>query len=193
VRPSLLNRRLHRWGAILIALPLLLVILSGVLLQLKKELPWVQPPTERGSATVPTLPFERILEVASSVPQSEIETWDDIERLDLRPDRGVVKVRARNRWEIQIDIARGDVLQVAYRRSDLIESLHDGSFFHDKAKTWIFLPAALILLMLWISGIYLWFLPHRSRRRRRRHQRAGRAEVAQRSVHDRPLEPQGKL
>lgn len=31
------NRKLHRWGAILIALPLLVVIGSGVLLQLKQE------------------------------------------------------------------------------------------------------------------------------------------------------------
>ena len=59
------------------------------------------------------------------------------------------------------------MLQASYRRSDLIESIHDGSFFADAAKLWVFLPAALILLGLWISGVYLWLLPHLVRRRRR--------------------------
>ena len=48
---------------------------------------------------------------------------------------------------------------MAYRRSDLIESLHDGSWFHDRAKLWVFLPTAAVVLMLWGTGIYLFFLP----------------------------------
>ena len=72
---------------------------------------------------------------------------------------GMVKVRCENRWEVQIDTATGEVLQVAYRRSDLIESMHDGSFFHEHAKLWIFLPSGVILLGLWLTGMYLWILP----------------------------------
>ncbi len=59
------------------------------------------------------------------------------------------------------------MLQVAYRRSDLIESIHDGSFFHDRAKLWVFLPAGLILIGLWVTGVYLWLLPHLVKRRRK--------------------------
>ena len=81
---------------------------------------------------------------------------------------GIVKVRAENRWEVQVDAVTGEVLQVAYRRSDLIESLHDGSFFHDMVKLWVFLPCALLLLGLWVSGIYLFVLPYQTRRKRRK-------------------------
>ena len=104
---------------------------------------------------------------AASVEEAGIEGWDDVDRLDVRPGRGMLKVRAKNRWEVQVDAATGEVLQASYRRSDLIESIHDGSFFADAAKLWVFLPAALILLGLWISGVYLWLLPHLVRRRRR--------------------------
>lgn len=167
-----LNRVFHRRAAILIALPVLLVIVTGVILQVKKEFTWVQPPTQRGSGVSPTLPFERILDIAATVPEAEIEGWDDIDRLDVRPGKGMLKVRAKNRWEIQLDATSGDILQVAYRRSDFIESLHDGSFFHDRAKLWVFLPNGLVLLAMWLTGIYLFFLPYRVKRRRRRREAA---------------------
>lgn len=161
-------RKLHRWGAIAIAVPFLLVIVSGILLQLKKEWTWVQPGSQRGAGKVPTASFEALLQAARSVPEAGIHGWGDIERLDVRPERGIVKVQARTRWEIQVDLQTAQVLQVAYRRSDLIESLHDGAFFHDRVKLWVFLPMALVVLGLWITGVYLFFLPHTVRWARRR-------------------------
>ena len=41
--PRLLSRKAHRWGAIAVALPFLVVIATGILLQLKKNWSWVQP------------------------------------------------------------------------------------------------------------------------------------------------------
>ena len=40
----------------------------------------------------------------------------DIDRLDVRPGKGMLKVRCKNSWEVQIDANSGKVLQVAYRR-----------------------------------------------------------------------------
>lgn len=164
------TRKLHRWGAVLIALPMLIVISTGLLLQLKKQSSWIQPPTQEGVAGALTLSFDEILKIATEVSQAEIAGWDDIDRLDVRPDKGIVKVRGKNRWEVQIDTATGEVLQVAYRRSDLIESLHDGSWFLHDAKLWVFLPNGIVLLAMWLTGIYLWILPiwtKRSGRKRR--------------------------
>jgi len=136
------------------------------MLQLKKRIAWIQPPTLEGVSREPGLTFDQILQVARSVPEAQIDGWDDIDRLDVRPSEGMLKVRGVNRWEVQIDGETGDVLQVAYRRSDLIESLHDGSFFHDKVKLLIFFPSGLILLGMWISGLYLFFRPCLVRRGR---------------------------
>ena len=161
------NRLFHRWASIAVALPVLIVIVTGLILLLKKDIDWIQPPTKPGESKELTLSFEKILEISQTVPAAEIKTWDDIDRLDVRPSKGMLKVRGQNRWEIQIDAKSGEILQVAYRRSDLIESLHDGSFFHDKLKLWLFLPSALVLLALWITGIYLFLQPHLLRRRRK--------------------------
>jgi uncharacterized iron-regulated membrane protein len=160
---SKFNRVFHRWGAIITAGPVLFVIITGLLLLLKKDVAWIQPPTQKGTPFELNLTFDRILEIAKTVPEADIKSWDDIDRLDVRPSKGIVKIRAENRGEIQIDTRTGDILQVARRRSDFIESLHDGSFFHEKTKLWVFLPSALILLGLWITGIYLFVLPYLTR------------------------------
>jgi uncharacterized iron-regulated membrane protein len=162
------TRKWHRWGAILTALPFLLVIVTGILLQLKKEWSWVQPPTQRGQGKTPAISLEVLLEAARSRPEAGVQGWDDVDRVDLQPGRGIAKVQARSRWEVQVDLKTGEVLQVAYRRSDLIESLHDGSWFHDRAKLFVFLPVALAVLRMWVTGIYLFFLPHAVRWSRRR-------------------------
>ena len=170
---SKLSRVLHRWGSIIALLPITIIIVSGIVLQLKKVSPYIQPPTQRGAGTEPTIGFERILEVARTVPEAEIESWEDVDRLDVRPGKGVVKVRCKNRYEVQIDTETAEILQVAVRRSDLIESIHDGTYFNDLFKLWVFLPAGIVLAMLVITGIYLFLLPYLVRRKRVG--RAGRA------------------
>lgn len=171
------SRKLHRWGAILTLAPVGVIIISGLFLQLKKESGWIQPPSQKGAfAGRPhegmTLSLRDIYEKARAVPQAQIDSWDDIDRFDVRPDKGMVKVRCANRWEVQVDAGTGEILQVAYRRSDLIESIHDGSFFHEKAKLWVFLPAGAVLLGLWLTGAYLWVLPIWSKRAGRKRREA---------------------
>jgi len=167
LNPRIVNRKLHRRGAVLVALPFLVVIATGILLQVKKHFPWIQPAEQRTASVVPTIAFQAILDAAATHPETAIREWSDIDRLDIRPSKGVVKVIGRSRWELQLDLATGAVLQVAYRRSDLIESLHDGSWFHPAVKLWLFLPVGLIVLGLWVTGVYLWWLPIGMRRRKR--------------------------
>jgi hypothetical protein len=163
----ILNRRLHRWGAIAVAVPFLVVIASGLLLQLKKQLDFVQPPEQKGAATevatAVTLP--QVLERVQGVPEAGIRTWADIDRIDVRPAKNMMKVVSMTRWEVQLDLHTAEILQVAYRRSDLIESIHDGSFFHPLAKLGVFFPAGAIVFFLWLTGMYLWVLPYWTKRR----------------------------
>ncbi len=163
-----LIRKLHRWGALITFLPVMVIFLTGVFLQLKKDWAWVQPPTQAGTPYELELTWEELLAAAQGAAEAEIASWEDVDRLDVRPDKGVVKVRAKNRWEVQIDLGSGEVLSSTYRRSDLIEDLHDGSWFHDQAKSWIWLPTAIILCGILATGAYLWILPHSVRRRRRK-------------------------
>ena len=166
MRFSTLIRKLHKWCAVFAALPLLVILVTGVLLEFKKESAWIQPPTAQGAGGSPEIGFDRILEAACSVPEADIKSWDDVDRIDVRPVKGMLKLRSNNMWEIQIDTRTGEMLQKAYRRSDLIEDIHDGSFFHDLAKHWIFFPAAVLLLITWLTGVYIFLKPHLGRRRR---------------------------
>lgn len=166
MRLQVLGRKVHYWLAIGIAAPILVVIASGILLQLKKQLAWIQPPERQGVGRDPTITFARILEICREIPAAEVRGWEDVNRIDLRPSRGLLKVWAKSNWEIQIDSTTGEVLQVAFRRSDVIEAIHDGSWFHPGAKSWIFLPAGVVLLLLWLTGLYLFWLPILRRRTR---------------------------
>ncbi len=166
VKFKLLNRKIHYWASFIVALPILVIIASGLFLQTKKQFSWIQPPEIRGVGKTPGISMAQILEASKVVSEANIEGWEDITRLDVRPSTGMVKVRANNDWEIQIDLETGKVLQTAYRRSDIIESIHDGSFFHDAVKLWVFLPSGIVLLLLWLTGIYMFVLPYWVRRRR---------------------------
>jgi uncharacterized iron-regulated membrane protein len=166
--PRILNRKLHRWGALAIALPFLVVLVSGVLLQVKKQVAWVQPPEQRSDVRTPVASFDQLLTAAQSIPEAGVRTWDDVDRLDVRPGKGIVKLQSLTSWEIQLDLETARVLQVAYRRTDLIESLHDGSWFSEPAKLWVFLPSALIVTALWVTGMYMALVHYRAKARRRR-------------------------
>lgn len=154
-------RAIHKWGSIIISVPLLCVLVTGTLLMFKKDLAWIQPSTMTAVGSgVPALSMEDILSASRTVPEAEIRSWDDIDRVDIRPAKGVVKVQSQNLWEIQLDANAGHVLQAAYRRSDIIESLHDGSYFGYVAKRSVFLPSGIILFVLWLTGLYLFLRPY---------------------------------
>ncbi|MDA7951372.1 MAG: PepSY domain-containing protein [Pirellulaceae bacterium] len=171
------SRKLHRWGAIITLAPMLLVILTGILLQVKKEVPWVQPPTKKGSIKNElALTFDELVEIAKKEEELQIESLADIDRFDVRPKKGLAKIKANNNWELQLDANTGEVLHKQYRNSDWIEALHDGSWFSDFAKLYIFLPNGLILLGLWFTGAYLWILPIWKKRANRLKREAAKKE-----------------
>lgn len=135
---------------------------------LKKEITWIQPPTVSGvvSDQMPEVSFDQMLDAARAHPEAQIETWTDIDRIDLRVGKGIAKLQAVSGWEVQVDTRSGEVLNVAYRRSDLIEQIHDGSFFSDAVKLYIFLPTGILLILMWGTGLYLFFLPRFRKKKR---------------------------
>jgi len=169
MRFNVLTRRTHYWAAVLVALPVLVIVGSGLLLQMKKQWTWVQPAEQRGTGTSPILDLEGMLASVRSVPALGMAGWDDVNRVDVRPGRGIAKVWLQTGWEVQVDLGTGRVLQTSYRRSDLIESIHDGSFVAgDLSKLGIFLPSGIALLIMWLTGMWMLWLPFSVKRRRRR-------------------------
>jgi len=164
-----LNRQVHRWAGVITALPVIIILVTGIFLLLKKDVGWIQPPSQKGSSKELKLSFDQVLEIVSKVPDVNLQSWNDINRLDVRPKKGLIKVRGNNDWEVQIDSKTGEVLQVAERRSDFIESIHDGSFFHEYVKLGVFLPVAILLVGIWGTGLYMFLLPYMGRKRNKKH------------------------
>ncbi len=164
-----LLRQIHYWLSLVVFLPAGIIFAAGIFLMLKKEVEWIQPSTSRGvvSEQIPAASFEQMLTSVRHHPEAGIAKWSDIDRIDLRVDKGIAKIRAHSGWEVQVDTKTAEVLNVAYRRSDLIESIHDGSFFSDGVKLYIFLPTGILLIIMWGTGIYLFLLPRMRRRKKR--------------------------
>ena len=170
MNPKRLFRQIHYWLSLAVFVPAAIMFVAGGFLMLKKEVEWIQPGTERGvvEAQLPEASFEQMLEAARQHPEAEIENWSDIDRIDLRVDRGIAKLRANSGWEVQVDTKTAEVLKVAYRRSDLIESIHDGSFFADWVKLYVFLPTGILLIIMWGTGGYLFLLPRMAKAKKKR-------------------------
>jgi uncharacterized iron-regulated membrane protein len=105
-----------------------------------------------------------------------------IDRIDVRPDKGMAKVRFKNHYHaLQIDLATGQLLYFEIRRADFIEKLHDGSLFDEwLGSNFIKLSygslAGLSLLFLSVSGFFLWVNPRRIRQIKH-HPEEGKKEV----------------
>lgn len=170
------SRHLHLWISLSIFLPVIIVIGSGLLLQVKKEIDWIQPPTQKVSQTLlkeatnsssTIISSHQILQAVQTISNAQLTRWEDIDRLDIRPNKGIIKVRGNNHWEVQLNAYTGAVLQTAYRRTDTIESIHDGSWFFEGAKLYLFLPAALLLFVIWLTGIVMLFTTLKSKYRKK--------------------------
>jgi len=170
------SRHLHLWISLSIFLPVIIVIGSGLLLQVKKEIDWIQPPTQKVSQTLleettdsssTIISSQQILQAVQTVSNAQLTRWEDIDRLDIRPNKGIIKVRGNNHWEVQLNAYTGAVLQTAYRRTDTIESIHDGSWFFEGAKLYLFLPVALLLFVIWLTGIVMLFTTLKSKYRKK--------------------------
>lgn len=142
------------------------MVSSGILLQLKKQSNWIQPNIEITSSSKPVM-LQSYLDAAISVKEANILSWDDIERIDIRPNKGIAKIKSKNNWEIQIDIETSEIYSSNFRRSDIIETIHDGSFFSEIVKYGWFLPSGILLLVLSLTGIYMFFIPIFSRIKRK--------------------------
>ena len=173
-----LNRKVHYWATLFVSLPLLVIICTGLLLQVKKQSSWIQPAEQAGTGSEPGIELSDLIGALRVSSELNVDGWTDVDRVDIRPDRGLAKVRLHSGFEVQVDLGTGEILQIAVRRSDLIESLHDGSFFGgDWVKLGLFLPAGIVLFIMLLSGIWMFWLPISRRRSIRTKSESSRDEL----------------
>lgn len=155
-------RKIHRLTGLVLAVFLLIIAASGIFLAWKKQSDTIQPPTQQGVDTCKQwLPLEKIEEFARQAASRQLQA-PKIDRIDFRPGKGVAKVRFEQKnHEVQVDACSGEVLSVARRHSDWIESLHDGSIVSNAFKLLIMSITGVGLMLMVITGWMLWLGPKR--------------------------------
>ena len=159
----------HLWAGVILTIALTAIAITGILLNHKRGL-GLMPDV----AHEPSAPFAAALSLAqladsalAAVPApSGGEAVARVDRMDVRPRDGIVKVRMRDgaSTEVTLDIATGRVLHVGRRGDVFLEKLHSGEVFGDRGVLLSDLAAVGLLLTL-ITGYWLWLFPKLSHTR----------------------------
>jgi uncharacterized iron-regulated membrane protein len=173
-----IHRRVHKWFSIPFVFFLVIIGLTAILLAWKKELHLI-PKTQKSKTEQPRtwIPVENLIAIGRGYMKDSIQKESEIDRLDIRPEKGIVKVIFKYHFtEIQIDGYSGDILSVKQRNSDLIEKIHDGSILDfifrsgsESSKLIYSTITSLALIILGISGFYLWYNPKKIKKFKRQH------------------------
>jgi len=169
-------RKIHRTLGALLFVFFFVVAITGLLLGWKKHSGGlILSKSHTGKSTNPKdwLPVHVLQEKANKIVYENISPQLSLEldRIDIRPNQGMVKfVYIEGYWGIQLDSTTGELLHIERRNSDLIENIHDGSFFDNLLKTGngqiklIYTSiTGISLLAFTITGFWLWFGPKRMR------------------------------
>lgn len=173
-------RKIHRKIGAVLFVVFFIVSVTGLMLGWKKHSGGViLPATEVGASAdlANWLPFDSLHQVALATLRDSIgpDHEPDLERIDARPQKGSVKfVFSKHYWEVQLDGTTGDVLAINRRTSDFIENIHDGSILDflfetddEQVKLVYTSITGLSLLLLSLTGMWLWYGPKRVRRHSR--------------------------
>ncbi len=177
------SRKIHRMTGAALFVFFFIVAVTGLLLGWKKHSGGIiLPKSFQGTSTdlKNWLPVDVLHQKAVAVAHESISPnlSLELERIDIRPDKGMVKfVFAEGYWGVQLDGATGELLHIERRRSDFIENVHDGSIFdyllgtgNGQIKLVYTTIMSGALLMFTITGFWLWYGPKKFKANSNRHQ-----------------------
>ncbi|MCK6618427.1 MAG: PepSY domain-containing protein [Cyclobacteriaceae bacterium] len=183
VRLTRFYRKIHKWIGMFLFIFFFFISVTGLLLGWKKHSGGlILPKTEKGISTnmKDWLSYDSLHTIAinalhDSFPENLSPVLD---RIDARPDKGIVKFVFKNHYtEIQLDCTTGKVLAVNIRTSDIIEQIHDGSILDvafntsdGQIKLGYTTLTGISLLLLTVTGFFLWYNPILIRNKKEKNQ-----------------------
>ncbi|MEY3423126.1 MAG: hypothetical protein RIR48_3456 [Bacteroidota bacterium] len=114
------------------------------------------------------LPLDTLIIIAENHAKLYFQDGNqELDRIEVRPEKGIVKVNFKDNYTgLQIDATNGKLLKVEQRNSDLIEHIHDGSWFDrlfglDSGVFKLIYTSlcGLGLIIFTVSGFWLWYGP----------------------------------
>ena len=161
---------LHLWAGVILTIALTIIAVTGILLNHKRGLGLMPDLSHQ-----PTAPFAAALPLAAladtamrALPHTarDPDATRLVDRMDVRPRDGIVKVRMRDSasTEVTLDLATGRVLHVGRRGDVFLEKLHSGEIVGTRGVLLSDLGAVGLLLTL-LTGYWLWLHPKLRRRK----------------------------
>jgi uncharacterized iron-regulated membrane protein len=156
----------HLWLGVLFTALLLVISVTGVLLNHKRGLGLMPEVDHVPSGAFNTaLPLDDLATRAIAAVGLEGSAAELIDRMDVRPRDGLVKVRLRDAssTEVTVDVVNGSILHIGARGDVFLEKVHSGEALG--STRWVLLSTitAVGLVVLLVSGYWLWLIP-KSRR-----------------------------
>jgi len=152
----------HLWIGVVFTVALVSISITGILLNHKRGLglmPDVSHDSDGSLAGAVTLDSLARVGIAAGAPGQDVDLRL-IDRMDVRPRDGYVKVRLRNpaSTEVTVDIKTARVLHVGPRGDVFLEKLHSGEIFGSRG---ILLSdaGAIALVVTLVTGVWLWLAP----------------------------------
>jgi hypothetical protein len=165
-------RKIHRATGAMLFVFFFFTAVTGITLGWKKNSGgYILPKSFEGTSTnlADWLPIDSLHKNACAIARDSISPALslELERIDARPDKGMVKfVFIDGYWGVQLDGATGELLHIERRNSDFIENIHDGSILDylfgttsEQIKLVYTTIMGLSLLLFTITGFWLWFGP----------------------------------
>ncbi len=150
-------RKYHRIISLIVALPFAIVLVTGLLLQVRQEVELIQPK----SVKMKKIEGKKLLTFEDIQKASGINS-QEIDQIIFRPQKFHLCLRLKDGRELQLHPQTGEILKSAPRLTGLLIDLHQGSFFTGWAQYLIFLPSGVGVLFLLISGLLIY--PRRKHR-----------------------------
>jgi uncharacterized iron-regulated membrane protein len=150
----------HLWLGVAATGILLVISITGILLNHKRGLGLMPDvPNQPIGAFSEALPMATLAAHAAAAVPPDVAA-SGVDRMDVRPADGLVKVRFDDRRviEVTLDINSGKVLNVGERNDVFLEKLHSGEIF---GNWWVLLSdaGAVLLVVVLVSGYWLWLYP----------------------------------
>ena len=128
----------------------------------------LKPKTQNVALTNDWKSVEELLITAQTIVTDSLGLDATIDRLDIRPDKGVVKVLFKNHFtELQFSGMTAELLSIQTRSDHIIERIHDGSIIKfytsqsDVSKRVFSTLSGIGLLGLVVTGLGLWYAPRK--------------------------------
>ncbi len=172
------SRKVHRTTGALLFVFFFAVSITGLLLGWKKNSGGVllaKTYSGKSADQRDWMPMHELHDAALRHAREQIapDYVPTVDRIDVRPDKGVVKfIFVEDYWGLQLDATTGELLHLESRRADLIENIHDGSVLDYLAGTdgWFKLAYTTImgtaLTLFTVTGFWLWYGPKNFKKHR---------------------------